>query len=85
MKDLFGIEVVPVSTRKAENQTAKVKHQQLINLYGQVNDSCKNCKNFYVKQYSGRYFKCKMADPELSSGPAGDWRANWKACGKFEK
>lgn len=84
MKDLFGIESVPPKKHyNGENQKAQSLHAQLIKLHGEVDNKCKNCDHLYVKEYAGRYFKCSIADPKLASGPSGDWRANWKACGKF--
>lgn len=84
MKDLFGTDIPPEKkTYPGVNQKAQSLRGQLIRLHGEVDNKCKNCANFYVKQYAGRYFKCSIADPKLASGPAGDWRANWKACGKF--
>ena len=45
---------------------------------------CKTCTSFVLKGGCARtYFKCKLFGN--SNGPATDWRANWPACGKYEK
>ena len=82
MKDLFGIEVVD-TVRPDVNKTAIKMHLDLIATHGSYPDKCKNCIHFLVIQFSSRYFKCDQAS--LSSNPKTDWRANWEACGKFEK
>ena len=84
-KDLFGFDaVVGDVDRPATNQNAKQSHETLLKLYGSQPNKCKNCAHFLVKQYSGTYFKCLVANPSGSGNQKTDWRANWTACGKFK-
>lgn len=86
MKDLFGIEVPDLDVKHPKaNLGAAALHKQLISLYGEVDNRCKNCAHLQVRQFSGRYFKCLIATPNPTCNAKTDWRANWKACGKFEK
>lgn len=81
MKDLFG-EEIPLPPPK--KRLAEQEHEALIKNFGAVpNERCKNCKFLYVRKFSGTYFKCNQATN--TQAPSTDWRANWQACGKFEK
>lgn len=82
-KDLFGHDI-PEEQKQKENSRADQSHKKLIAIYGAVENKCKNCKHFLVKEYAGRYFKCLIANPHPTGNPKTDWRANWQACGKFE-
>lgn len=90
MKDLFGNEcafqdIKDIKGRKGTNDKAKAMHKQLTALYGTVNNKCKNCVHFGAKKYANTYFKCLIATPNWQGHTSTDWRANWTACGKFQK
>jgi len=44
---------------------------------------CKHCKLLIAKEYARIYFKCKLRNN--TNGPTTDHRANWPACGRFER
>ena len=46
-------------------------------------EKCKNCVHFFRKQYSKTYLKCELIGN--TNGPGTDIRANWEACGDFQK
>lgn len=56
-----------------------------IALYGPdpMGRTCKTCKHLYLKQYSGRYYKCDLR--KNTNGPGTDHRVKWPACGKYER
>lgn len=56
-----------------------------VELYGAgpEGERCKHCTHLYVKQYSSNYYKCDLR--RNSNGPATDHRANWPACGRFDR
>jgi hypothetical protein len=84
--DLFGVPVFgeSISKYKKPNSMAIKAHMQLILINGKSSgNKCKNCINFSTKRFGKTYFKClKFRD---SSCESSDWRANWDACGLFEK
>jgi hypothetical protein len=84
MKDLFG-GYTPVNPEKQPGKRlAETQHAQLIAIHGQGGaNRCKDCRFLYVRKFGNKYFKCEKASQ--SGGPATDWRANWWACGLFEK
>lgn len=82
--DLFGSPVLPVVSKAEYNLIGKRAHAHLIAVYGSVDDKCKNCNHLRRYQYSKAFYKCGIADPGSKTGPSGDWRANYQACGKFE-
>ena len=54
-----------------------------VNVYGRGPEGCicKNCSHLYVKQYSGKYFKCDLR--KNTNGPGSDHRVRWPACAKY--
>lgn len=42
--------------------------------------TCGECAKLVRHEQSKRWYKCSLTSP---SGPAGDWRVSWPACGKF--
>jgi hypothetical protein len=84
MQDLFGQETPIQPEKQPGKRRAELEHKQLIAIHGKSEGNrCKNCNFLYYRKQSGKYFKCEKASQ--SSGPATDWRANWQACGLFEK
>ena len=51
--------------------------------YGKSVHKCKDCDHFVVNEFSRRYFKCCAYGDSRSEST--DWRANWTACGLFNK
>ena len=52
-------------------------------VYGKSVHKCKDCCNFARNEHSRVYFKCLAYGD--SACEATDWRANWTACGLFNK
>lgn len=80
-KNLFGEPVqeyphIPNNRRKTNPCLSAFGH-------GPDGERCKNCVHFIRKEYSKTYFKCEFRGN--TNGPGTDHRANWPACGKFEK
>lgn len=50
---------------------------------GPADARCKACLHFWKKRLGNTYLKCERFGN--SGGAATDWRANWPACGLFEK
>ena len=44
---------------------------------------CKYCQHFRIHAFIRNYFKC--AAYGMSKAESTDWRANWTACGLFDK
>lgn len=58
-------------------------HSKLLLLHGNYPGyRCKQCVHFYRYSMGNTWFKCALTAP---SGPAGDWRAHWLACGAFKE
>jgi hypothetical protein len=58
-------------------------HSKLLLLHGnRPGYKCKQCAHFSIHQMENKWFKCDLTAP---SGIAGDWRANWVACGAFKE
>jgi hypothetical protein len=58
--------------------------QKMRAMYGKRDDQvCKNCIHFERHRAGGNWFKCDKS--KITGGQGTDWRANWKACGKFEE
>lgn len=84
MKDLFGNDIIPDRDTKHGEPLAEHQHKQLIGIYGaKGGQKCKDCVFFIRKEWAGTFFKCGKA--HRSNSTATDWRANWQACGAFEK
>jgi len=82
MTDLFGEESLP-ENKRPDMRLAEAQHKTLVALYGaKGGQKCKDCVHF-IRKYGGKYFKCNLA--RQSHSEASDWRANWVACGRFEK
>jgi len=82
--DMFGVEIQSTVKLTADNARAIKAHKQLLAIHGESSgNKCKNCEYFFVRHFGKKYFKCDKSGP--SSGPATDWRANWIACGLFNK
>ncbi len=71
-------------TRAEAEKQAGIAHQEnpCVAAYGRdpMGRSCKFCAN--LKRY-GRYMKCALRHNTASA--ATDHRANWPACGKYER
>ena len=62
----------------------KRKIEAMHERFGVESELCKNCDNFMrFSQCGFNGFKCKVYGVSLSV--ASDWRANWMACGMFNK
>lgn len=85
MKDLFGIEIPPPAKHPKTNAAGADLHKQLIALHGTAENKCKNCVHFIVHYMGKKFFKCDQSGHFNTGNPRYDWRANWKACGKFQK
>lgn len=62
-------------------------HAAMIARYGQGSGFCRDCKHLGGHHQSARWFKCRIYSAgrkEGHDGPATDWRAKWRACGKWE-
>ena len=46
-------------------------------------NKCSDCRYFVRREYAKTYFKCRLYS--MGHGLKTDWRASWKACGKYEK
>lgn len=83
MKDLFGNDV-PSPDEVKTQRTAELAHNKLIMLHGKSEgNKCKSCIHFIRKEFAKTYFKCANFRTGASEGS--DWRANWEACGLFQK
>lgn len=68
-----------------KNKDGSFKTNPCIPVFGADKDGnrCKNCTHLIVKHYSKKYFKCSLRNN--NSSPSTDHRANYEACGKFER
>lgn len=84
MKDLFGNDIPDRQElpKKMSNKSAAMAHASLRLMHGEVNDKlCKNCANCIKTGNSTTFYKCTLFS--TSHSESSDWRANWKACGKY--
>lgn len=84
MKDLFGNDIPDKQElpKKMSNKSAMIAHATLRQMHGEVNDKlCKNCDRCLLTGNSKKFYKCSLFSTSCSE--ATDWRANWKACGKY--
>lgn len=76
MTDLFG--QTPQATAKATSTSQIIRRWILQAGYRRAEkgspERCRNCQEFYIKRYSGKYFKCRRLGD--SNGTARDIRAN---------
>ena len=68
--------------------TTKVLPERIKDMYRAYghhpNEKCKTCLHLiYHQPGQNKYLKCALT--RITSGPGTDWRANWDACGKWEK
>lgn len=83
MKDLFGVETEN-DAPKGKGRLAERDYKALLRINGNSpGNKCKDCVFFYRREFAGTYFKCEKAHQSKST--ATDWRANWPACGLFQK
>ena len=55
----------------------------MYSMFGKGDGKCKYCSHFREHCYSRKYFKCDVYGETASE--ATDWRANYSACGLFNK
>lgn len=82
--DLFGNkDQIPPGGNK--NKSGSLKVNPCIAVYGKdaAGNKCKNCTHLFHKQYGKKYFKCDLRKNNNSAST--DHKANWEACGKFQK
>lgn len=49
---------------------------------GPAGETCGACKNAYCRQYSKKYWKCRLV--KETHGPGSDIRRKWAACSRWE-
>ena len=82
--DLFGGSSPINNKRQKGVRLAETQHKQLLSIHGSCNgEKCKNCVYLIAYSHSKTYLKCSKA--KMSNSEATDWRANWQACGLFQK
>ena len=83
MKDLFGDDAFIDTGKVPRRRKAETMHRQLITAFGVTeNQTCKNC--IFLKRFQQSKTWSKCAKATLDGHLATDWRAGWRACGKFE-
>jgi hypothetical protein len=78
--ELFSGEVVQVPKKKPRKSV--VAHAKLIELYGAVDNKCKNCQFLRRRHYSKTYSKCERSGL-MGATSNHDWSMYWQACGLF--
>jgi hypothetical protein len=85
--DLFGNDTLPNTARTPKGmRKAEFQHGQLIAIHGETEGKkCKACVHcIYIASGGKRFYKCEIANPQLTGHLATDWGARWTACGKFK-
>lgn len=60
------------------------KNDLMLSMFGRSGQNkCKDCSHFSEHMMSRKYFKCDVYGESASE--ATDWRANYPACGLFNK
>lgn len=82
--DLFGKEIPPGQLIE-EWKRRQRKVNPLLHVFGKGPEGarCKHCRHLFANCCSKTYYKCDLRP--FTRGPGTDHKANWPACGKFEK
>lgn len=85
MTNLFG-EQEPSKMMPLKNRSGSFNINPCIGVFGPGPDAfrCKSCKNLLARGNGAKnFYKCALRT--ITNGPATDHKANWPACGKFDK
>lgn len=61
-----------------------IRMKTMLSMYGRgpFDEKCQSCTHLVYHRQATSWMKC---DLQRNTGPAGDWRARWPACGKYEE
>lgn len=90
--DLFGNPATPAPAKVVDGAARTKSGSYVVNPLlrihgpGPANTRCKACTHLIAKHRSRTWYKCALRAGTLhTASPKSDHRANWPACGRFER